>query len=182
MKKLIVIVGIIVALLVVVFVGLRMYTKSFSPRDNASYNKNDIELNVQYGRPYKKGRVIFDGLVPYGEVWRTGANEPTVFTTNVDLKIGEKILKKGSYAVFTVPNRESWEIIFNKSIPAWGVNFSGEAARKVSEDALTIDVAAITTKSRFEQFTIAFEEMHDEIDIVMMWDQTLVVVPVAPIN
>ncbi|HNP19572.1 MAG TPA: DUF2911 domain-containing protein [Fulvivirga sp.] len=182
MRKLIVIAGVLIAVLVAVFIGFRMYTKSFSPRDISTYSKNDIELSIQYGRPYKKDRLIFDGLVPYGEVWRTGANEPTVFTTNVDLKIGEDILKKGEYAVFTVPNRDNWQIIFNKTIPSWGVRFSGEAAREPSSDALVADVSPITTKNSFEQFTIAFEEMHDEIDIVMMWDKTLVVLPMIPTN
>lgn len=182
MKKVIVIAGIAVAVIAASMVGLRMYTKSFSPQDTAVYTEDNINVSVQYGRPYKKGRIIFDGLVPYGKVWRTGANEPTVFKTNVDLKIGEQVLPKGEYALFTIPDQDSWKIIFNRTIPDWGVNFSGEAENDSETEQLVAEVAPITTKNMFEQFTIAFEQMHDEIDMVLMWDQTLVVVPMIPQN
>lgn len=183
MKKIIVIAGIVVAVIAVSMVGLRMYTKSFSPQDKANYTKDDIDVSVVYGRPYKKERTIFGGLVPYDKVWRTGANEPTIFTTNVDLKIGDEVLPKGEYALFTVPGRESWQIIFNSTIPGWGVELlSLEAANDPATQELVVEVAPISTKNMFEQFTIAFEEMHDEIDMVLMWDQTLVVVPMIPQN
>jgi hypothetical protein len=183
MKKFLVLVGIIVALVALVLVGLKYYTKSFSPQDKTIYTNKTIELSVDYSRPFKKGRVIFGGLVPYDKVWRTGANEPTVFTSNINLKIGDKTLPKGTYSLFTIPGKEKWEVIFNKEIPEWGVEFtSSEAARNESSDELIIEVSAISTKDIFEQFTIAFEEMHEEIDLVMMWDQTLIVVPMIPIN
>lgn len=180
MKKIIVIAGIAVAVIAVSIVGIRMYTKSFSPMDKANYTKDNIEVSVSYGRPFKKERVIFGGLVPYDQVWRTGANEPTVFKTNVDLKIGEEILPKGEYALFTVPGKDSWEVIFNKTVPGWGVDLSGEAANDLDNQQLVAEVAPINTKNMFDQFTIAFEEMHEEIDLVLMWDQTLVVVPMIP--
>ena len=182
MKKIIVIAGIAVAVIAVSMVGLRMYTKSFSPQDVANYSEDNVDVSVKYGRPYKKERVIFGGLVPYDKVWRTGANEPTIFKTNIDLKIGDDILPKGEYALFTVPGQESWQIIFNSTIPSWGVDLSGEAANDVTTQTLVAEVAPITTKNMFEQFTIAFEEMHDEVDMVLMWDQTLVVVPMIPQN
>lgn len=182
MKKVIVIAGIVVAVIAVSMVGLRMYTKSFSPQDKVDYTKDNIDVSVSYGRPFKKDRVIFGGLVPYDKVWRTGANEPTIFTTNVDLKIGDEVLSKGEYAIFTVPGRESWQIIFNNTIPSWGVDLSGEPANDPTTQELVVEVAPINTKNMFEQFTIAFEEMHDEIDMVLMWDQTLVVVPMIPQN
>ena len=183
MKKIIVIAGIAVAVIAVSMVGLRMYTKSFSPQDVANYSEGNVDVSVTYGRPYKKERVIFGGLVPYDKVWRTGANEPTVFKTNVDLKIGDDLLPKGEYAIFTVPGQESWQVIFNSTIPSWGVDLlSLEAANDATTQALVTEVAPINTKNMFEQFTIAFEEMHDEIDMVLMWDQTLVVVPMIPQN
>ncbi|MTI41935.1 DUF2911 domain-containing protein [Fulvivirga lutimaris] len=183
MKKIIVIAGIAVAVIAVSMVGFRMYTKSFSPQDKVDYAEGNIDISVSYGRPFKKDRVVFGGLVPYDKVWRTGANEPTIFTTNVDLRIGDQVLPKGDYALFTVPGRESWQIIFNRTIPGWGVDFfSGEAANDSATQELVAEVAPINTKNMFEQFTIAFEEMHDEVDMVLMWDQTLVVVPMIPQN
>jgi hypothetical protein len=183
MKKFLVLIGVLVALVAVILVGLKYYTKSFSPQDKTVYSNQNIELSVDYSRPYKKGRVIFGGLVPYDKVWRTGANEPTVFISNVNLKIGEKILPKGTYSLFTIPGKEKWEVIFNKDIPEWGIEFSSsEATRDSSSDELIIEVSAISTKNVFEQFTIDFEEMHEEIDLVMMWDQTLIVVPMITAN
>ena len=182
MKKIVVIVGVVVAVFAMAFVGFRMYTKSFSPEGLAQYDKDGISIKVKYGRPFKKGRQIFGGLVPYGQAWRTGANEPTVFTTNTDLKIGNNELKAGSYSLFSIPNQESWQVIFNSTIPGWGVDMSGQAAREEATDALVIEVASINTKSMFEQFTIDFEQMHDEIDMVLMWDQTLVVVPIEAVK
>ncbi len=182
MKKVIVIAGVIVAIIAAGFIGLRFYTKSFSPEGLALYDKNGVEIEVVYGRPFKKDRTIFGGLVPYNEVWRTGANEATVFTTNVDLSIGDQELKAGSYSLFTIPDQTSWQIIFNKNIPGWGVNMSGKANRDPSSDAVVIEVASIETQNLFEQFTIDFEQMHNEIDMIMMWDKTLVVVPMAAKN
>ncbi|MEQ8925213.1 MAG: DUF2911 domain-containing protein [Fulvivirga sp.] len=182
MKKLIVVAGILIAIVAAAFIGMRIYTKSFSPEGNAVYDQNSINIEVKYGRPYKKNRQIFGGLVPYGKVWRTGANEATTFTTNVDLMIGNEELPKGTYSLFTIPEKDSWNIIFNSTIPGWGVDFSGEAARDPSTDVVNVEVSAISTKSTFEQFTIDFEQMHNEIDMILMWDQTLVVVPMHEAN
>ena len=98
------------------------------------------------------------------------------------MKIGNNELKAGSYSLFSIPNQESWQVIFNSTIPGWGVDMSGQAAREEATDALVIEVASINTKSMFEQFTIDFEQMHDEIDMVLMWDQTLVVVPIEAVK
>ena len=70
------------------------------------------EVSVDYSRPAARGRVIFGDLVPYGKIWRTGANMRTKFTTDSDLTIDGKELKKGTYAILTIPNKESWDIIF----------------------------------------------------------------------
>lgn len=183
MKKVLVVGGVIIALIAAGFIGMRIYTKSFSPSGLSEYTYEGVDIKVTYGRPYKKDRVIFGGLVPYGQVWRTGANESTVFTTNTDLLIGEELLPKGTYSIFTIPNQESWEIIFNTTIPSWGVKIpSGKAARNSDTDALQVEVSVINTQNVFEQFTIDFETLHDEIDMVIMWDQTLVVIPITPKN
>lgn len=180
MKKILVIAGILVAIVAAGFVGLRIYTKSFSPEGLATYSKQGVDISVVYGRPFKNNRVIFDGLVPYGKVWRTGANEATVFKSNTDLMIGSELLKKGEYSLFTIPDKNSWKIIFNRTIPNWGVDMSGNAARDEETDALVVEVASIKTNNMFEQFTIDFEEMKNEVDLVLMWDETLVVVPMKP--
>ena len=180
MKRLITIGGITVALLATAAIGMRFYTKSFSPPGTAQYNKNGLQLSVEYCRPYKRDREIFGELVAYDKAWRTGANEATLFNTNKPLMIGSKRLEPGSYSLFTIPGEDSWSIIFNSETGQWGVKLlSGEANRSADNDVLSVDVGSIKTNGIFEQFTIAFEEMSDEIDMVLMWDQTLVVVPMT---
>ena len=105
MKKILLLAGllIVVAVAVVVFYGYNR-TKSFSPESSASFVAGDLKIDVFYNRPYKKGRIIFGGLVPYGKTWRTGANEATVFETSKNILVGGKELKKGkgefSYKLF----------------------------------------------------------------------------------
>jgi hypothetical protein len=181
MKKVIIVLGVIIAIIAIAFVGLRIYTKSFSPQETATYDKQGISLSVAYSRPYKHDRVIFGELVPYDEVWRTGANEATTFTTNTPLQIDGKQLPAGEYSIFTIPGEQQWEVIFNSETGQWGVTPppGSQANRDPANDVLTVTVPAITSDDVFEQFTIAFEEMGDEIDLTMMWDQTMVVVPVS---
>lgn len=179
MKKIIVAGGIVVAIVVVILVGMRFYTKSHSPQDTAVYDWDDAHITVSYSRPYKNDRQIFGALVPYDEVWRTGANEATTFTTSEDLTIGKKLLPAGSYSIFTIPGPEKWTVIFNKETEQWGISpFTGKANRDPENDVLTVEVASIKTKDLFEQFTISFERMGQEIEMIMMWDHTLVVVPI----
>lgn len=182
MKRLIVFLIGIAAAATIVFVALRMYTKSFSPAEAIAYEDGDIRLSVSYSRPYKKGRVIFGELVPFGRTWRTGANEPTTFQTSTSLNIIGHKLPAGRYALFTVPGEKTWQIIFNKEVPFWGIQLlDQQAARNPQADELVVEATPIQVKDTYEQFTISFEEMAGEIELILMWDQTMVVVPMVPI-
>ncbi|MEM7107907.1 MAG: DUF2911 domain-containing protein [Bacteroidota bacterium] len=179
MKKLIIIGGVTIALIAVVAVVMHSYTKSFSPADTASFGSDSLNIEVNYCRPFKNGRQIFGALVPYGEVWRTGANEPTTFTVNQTVNIKDNILKPGTYSLWTIPQKDLWTVILNQDIPNWGVKVpSGRANRDPESDVLSVEVPAIRTQDLFEQFTISFDQMKDELDMVMMWENTLVVVPI----
>lgn len=178
MRKLVVVTGIIIAVIVAAMIGMRFYTKSFSPQDTATFEGDQAHFSVTYSRPYKKGRKIFGGLVPYDQVWRTGANEATIFTTDKDLMISNKLLKAGSYSLFTIPHPDSWTVIFNNETGQWGIDiFSREANRDPQADALTFQATPIKTPDLFEQFTISFDQMGEEIEMILMWDHTLIVVP-----
>lgn len=161
-----------------VFSLLRMNTKKYSPEDTVGYIKNDLELSVFYNRPFKKGRPIFGGLVPYDKVWRTGANEATVFTTNKDLIIGTDDLPAGKYTLWTVPDPEQWEVIFNSKQYAWGVNSDGEASRDPEFDVAHVYVPIEKKSDVTEQFTITFNENNGTLYLVFEWDQTKVSVPI----
>jgi len=171
---------IIVSLLVVGFAGYQYIiysTKQHSPEDVVQYQKTSYDLEVFYNRPYKKGRVIFGSLEPYGQVWRTGANEATTFETKSDLTIGGRSLKAGKYTLWTIPGPESWKVIFNDKQYDWGVGRNG-ASREAEYDALTIDIPVETTPDVIEQFTIAFEEEGGNPVLTLSWDQTKISVPI----
>lgn len=178
MRKALIIIGIAAAIIIALFFSFRKYTKSFSPEESTVFDDGNLRMEVIYNRPWKKDRVIFGGLVPYGQVWRTGANEATIFVTNKDIEIKGKTLKGGKYTLWTIPGEETWTIIFNKQTGQWGINYQGEANRKSEMDALVVQVPVTVQEKVFEQFTISFEKIGEEIDLVLMWDQTLVVVPV----
>src|SRR5271155_4858127 len=84
-------------------------------------------IHVDYSSPRAKGRKIFGGLVPYGEVWRAGANEATTFVTDTNLTIGDKNVPAGSYTIFAVPNPDKWTLIVNKKTGEWGIPYKYEA-------------------------------------------------------
>lgn len=179
MKRLLIILGVLIAVLLIAMLALRIYTKSFSPEETISYDSGEIDMSVTYCRPYVSDRDIFGDLVPYGEVWRTGANEATVFRTNTELEIGGKILPAGEYSIFTVPGPEKWEVIFNEQTGQWGISVikGGKANRDPEKDVLVTEIPAIQTDEFFEQFTISLEGMSGEVDLIIMWETTMVVVP-----
>lgn len=181
MKKILLLCGFLIVVIIVAVVLFLARTKSFSPESNSSFEDGTLKINVFYNRPFKKGRSIFGDLVPYGKTWRTGANEATVFETNKNLMIGDKKLMAGRYSLWTVPNEQAWQVVFNSTIPAWGIDVmnNGEAAREVMSDVLIVDVPVMTAKKEFEQFTISVEKADDMLELVLAWDKTLVAVPLS---
>ena len=168
-------------LAVVLFVASRVLfhqTKKASPEDRVELVDGDKRLDVFYCQPSKKGRVIFGDLVPYGEVWRTGANEASTFETSHDLMVGSQSLPAGKYTLWTIPNQERWTVIFNKKMYGWGVNFSAEAQREADQDAVKIDVPVSATNAVTEMFTIALEQS-PSLGMTLAWDQTMVRVPLS---
>lgn len=181
MKKFLIIAGIAVAVLIllggVTRFFLKKHKKSLSPEEQISFTTGEVKIQVFYNRPYKKGREIFGSLVPYGKVWRTGANEATTFETNKDLTIEGKTLRKGKYTLWTIPEEEIWTVIFNSEYGQWGIGPDGEANRNPSLDVVSISVHAVKSQREFEQFTISFEKVGEEAEMVLIWDKTLVAIP-----
>lgn len=181
MKKFLIFSGIAVVLIIIlgtmVLFFMRKQTKSFSPEDNLTFSQDGLEISVFYNRPKKKGREVFGELVPYKKVWRTGANEATTFETNKDLFFEGKILKAGKYSLWTIPDEEVWTIIFNSEYGQWGISYDGEANRKPGRDALKVEVNPVRQDRVFEEFTISFEKIGEEAEMVLIWDKTLVAVP-----
>lgn len=172
MKKAFIIIGVVIAVLIIVGIFLRSSTKSHSPVSTEVFIIDSAKIEVVYCRPYKKGREIFGGLASYGVVWRTGANEATTFLTTVDLKIKDQILPAGKYTLWTIPNETQWEVIFNTEYGQWGVDLSAKANRDATKDQLSVTVPSYQGDKKIEQFTIAFGEIEDHIEMILMWDKT----------
>ncbi|WP_298506821.1 DUF2911 domain-containing protein [uncultured Maribacter sp.] len=155
-------------------------TKKHSPEKVASYHKNNKDLKVTYSSPSKKGRVLFGELIPFNQVWRTGANEPTSFITETDIKIIDKNLPAGIYSLWTIPNKDHWDIIFNSEMPEWGVTIlSGgkETTRNPEMDVVNVQVPVTNIPQTIEQFTIDFEEQNN-LALSLSWDTTKVNIPI----
>lgn len=141
------------------------------------------EITVEYSRPAARGRVLFGnkpngeaGLVPFGRIWRVGANESTKITFDTDIRIAGEKLKKGTYALYAFPQETEWQIVFHKNITYWG---DGRAAYDSKDDALRINVTPIETIGFQENFLILFDAIsHNEINMIWQWGRTKVTIPI----
>ena len=110
---------------------------------------NGKSVKIDYSSPRMKGRKIFGGLVPYGQVWRAGANESTTFVTDTDLNVGGTAVPAGSYTIFAVPNADKWQLVISKKTGEWGTAYPGP-----SNDLARIDMKVSKLSSPMEDFKI----------------------------
>lgn len=151
-------------------------TPSASPAATVIQTVGLTQVIVEYSRPSMKGRVIFGevGLVPYGNVWRTGANSATKIEFSEDVKVAEHDLKAGAYAVLSIPGSEEWEVMF---FPYESSNW-GSYPEKTP--AAAVKVTAGSTSSAYESFTIELANLsNDGAHLVMKWENTKVAIPIA---
>ena len=124
-------------------------------------------ITVDYSSPRAKGRKIFGGIVPYGEPWRTGANEATTFVTDAGLTVGGKDVPAGNYTIFTVPNADKWTLIINKKTGEWGIPYKYEG-----DELARVDMKVSPTSSPVENFTIALDSMGGDCTLNISWENT----------
>lgn len=157
--------------------GVRAEDKRASPHDEASVVIVGKKVAIHYGRPYKKGRVIFGGLVPYGQIWRTGADEATTLTTETDLLIGTLRVPQGSYALFTLPEKNQWTLVVNKTAKQWGA-FSYNPKDDLGRVPMIVGASAAPV----EQFTIELTPAgKNKATLKLSWDKLVAsVVLTAP--
>ncbi len=138
----------------------------------------DSYVKITYSQPNKNGRVIFGSLVPYGKVWRTGANEATEMTITKDIQLNGTLLKTGSYSIFTIPDKERWTFIINSEVGLWGsYNYNTKF------DVMRFDVSPqIISGLTYESFTLTFEQKNEGANLLIMWDNVKVSVPIKFIN
>src|ERR1700747_412734 len=139
-----------------------------SPPAKASCTLADGKsITVDYSSPRAKGRKIFGGLVPYGEVWRAGANEATTFVTTTDVMVGTAHVPHGHYAIFAIPNKDKWARVVSKKTGEWGIPYPGP-----SQDLARIDMKVSALPSAVENFTIAFDKTSGGCPLRMDWETT----------
>jgi hypothetical protein len=131
-------------------------------------------LTIDYSSPRAKGRKIMGGLVPYGQIWRAGANDATTFVTDSDLNIGGTTVPAGSYTIFTVPDQNKWSLVISKKTGEWGTAYPGP-----SNDLARIDMQVSPTSSMVENFTIAFDRASGGCTLRMEWENTRASVDIA---
>ena len=149
-----------------------------SPRQTVEQQFSVTKISIEYGRPAVKGRKIFGELVPFGQVWRAGANEATKITFGQEVLFGGQKVKKGTYALYVVPQEKEWKIILNRGVNNWGA-YTYDA----KEDVATTTVPVKMMNEKMERFTINFEDITDEkLNLVFEWDKTRADVPVEILN
>jgi len=131
---------------------------------------------IEYSRPAARGRQIFGGLVPYGRIWRVGANESTKFTVNSEITVLGNVLLPGSYALYAFPEKNSWEVVFHKNTSHWG---DGRTAYDPSEDAFRVQIKPVEDSEWQENFLIAVDSIsHNSAVMQWKWGNTRLSIPI----
>jgi hypothetical protein len=144
-----------------------------SPRDTTWGEIGPARMMVDYGRPSRRGRVVFGQVVPWGRVWRTGANEATQFTTDSPLVIGGERIPAGTYSLWTVPRPDGATLILNRRTGQWGTHYERGL------DLARVEMARESLPDPVEQFTIAIEPLGDGGVLRLSWESTSYLVPLS---
>ena len=131
-------------------------------------------ITVDYSSPRMKGRKIFGELVPYGQVWRTGANDATTFVTTSGLTVDSKDVPAGNYTIFTLPEKDKWTLIISKHTGEWGIPYKYE-----SEELVRVPMSVSSSGSPVENFTISFDQSGSACTLKMSWESTQASVKVS---
>jgi hypothetical protein len=158
----------IIALTQVLFILAGCQAKRVSPSASASCDLGaDKTIRTVYSSPRMNGRKIYGSLVPFGQVWRTGANEATTFVTAGPLVVGGKLVPAGSYTIFTIPTAGKWTLIVNKKTGEWGIPYKYE-----SDELARIDMSTTKLSSPAENFVISYEKAETGCKMNIDWETT----------
>ena len=142
-----------------------------SPRDSTRATIAGAEIVIDYGRPSKRNRLIFGGLVPFDQVWRTGANQATHLRTSKALMLGSLMVPAGTYTIYTLPGRAAWQLIINKQTGQWGTDYDP------SQDLGRVDLKVESLATVVEQFVIELAPGGRGGVLRLAWDRTAASVP-----
>lgn len=147
-----------------------------SPAASASCDLGGSKtIKTNYSSPRMKGRKIYGDLVPFGQVWRAGANEATTFVTSNDLLIGGKTVPAGSYTIFTIPSVDKWTLIINKKTGEWGIPYKYE-----KDELARVDMKVSALPTPLENFSISYARSGTGCTLQMDWETTRASVDITP--
>ena len=167
MKRIIFVLATLIASYVI---SAQVKTPQSSPKSTLSQVVGLTDVTVEYSRPSTKGRTIFGDLVPFGKLWRTGANQNSMVTFSEDVVINGTTLKKGKYALFTTPKADMWEVVFYSDTDNWGTPENWDA----NKVAVLVNVDPIAISNLVETFTISIGNLtNDSATIDISWEKTM---------
>ncbi|MGJ8742968.1 DUF2911 domain-containing protein [Polaribacter sp.] len=150
-----------------------------SPSQKVEQTVGLSTITVEYSRPGVKDRTIFGDLVPFGKVWRTGANQNTKITFSSDVTVADVTLKAGTYAIYTIPNKESWDVIFYTDATNWGNPKEWDEAKV----AVKVSAEVYPVPDTIETFTILFDDLKNTSAVLgFLWESTYVGVQINVTN
>lgn len=167
--------SLILLLLVFPVLGISQINKpELSPKIVKEESVGLVQVKLEYGQPSVRDREIFGALIPYGKVWRTGANSSTKIHFDNEVYIAEKKVPKGTYALYSIPGKSEWTIIISKNAELWGAGGYSD-----KDDLLRLKVPVIELKDHIETLSIQFEKFNaNGADLAIMWANTKVIIPV----
>lgn len=149
-----------------------------SPLDSVSFEVGNALVKICYGRPSSRGRTMIGGHhVPYGKLWRTGANEPTMIHTTAPITVAGIALEAGTYSLYTLPGRTEWAVIVNRSIEQWGDEGSYDQVKDQEVGRAMATVSKVAEP--IEQFTIRVESTRRAAHLILEWEHTRLTIPVT---
>lgn len=164
----------ICAAMILLAADAQLNTPQPSPTQTVKQNFALSSIELSYSRPAMRGRKIFGDLVPFGTVWRTGANNATVLTFGEEVIIGGTPIPAGKYGLLSIPEKKSWTLIITKQ-----TDVTSPAAYKQDQDVVRIKSSVTTLKNPVESFTIQFDNVkQNSCDLQIMWDKTMVTLPI----
>ena len=137
-----------------------------SPHETVSATIDGAKISVTYGRPYMRGRMIMGGLVPYGAVWRTGADEATTLVTDKALRVGSTQVPAGTYTLYTLPDEKAWTLIINRQTGQDGTEYTP------ARDLARIEMQVGSTRMPVEQLTLTLNDTQAGGELTLQWERT----------
>ena len=163
------------AIFFVMEAGAQLKTPAPSPTQTVKQDFGLTSIELSYSRPGMKGRKIFGELVPFGKVWRTGANQATTLTFGEEVTIGGKKIPAGKYGLLTIPDKKNWILIITKQL-----DVTSPAAYKQDQDVVRVEAKSYGMEEMMESFTIQFANIKPtSCDLQLMWEKTSVSLPVS---